>query len=255
MRDDFTKNDKEILAKRVGFKCSNPNCRKVTIGPSTDEQKTINVGVAAHIKAAALGGKRYDPTQTNEERSSIENGIWLCQTCAKLIDSDEHKYTYDLMIRWKIISENAAALDVENPPKSESKNVFITAINPIHSQVAHTIINQKTPQRTISSIRPKLIERLRLSPQGYQIHLSSGDSEMEIFAREIDSVFKEGGWTSMGFTYRLAGFYPSGTTIEVKEVTEINQFIANILHSIGLKIIGNKTPDSKELRIYIGPNN
>lgn len=30
---------------------------------------------------------------TPEERSSIENGIWLCQTCAKEIDSDEVTWT------------------------------------------------------------------------------------------------------------------------------------------------------------------
>lgn len=255
MRDDFTKTDKDILAKRVGFKCSNPNCRKVTIGPNSDVEKTVNVGVAAHIKAAASGGKRYDSNQTVDERGSIENGIWLCQTCAKLIDSDEQKYTCDLLLRWKIISENAAALDVENPPESSSGNVFITAINPIQSQIAYTIINQTPPQRTILPIKNKLIERLKQSPQKYKLNLSNGDNEMEVFAREIDSAFKDAGWTNIGSIYRCVGFYPPGVTFEVHDVNEINQFIADIFSSAGLKVTGNKSPDSKVFGIYIGPNN
>ncbi|PCI20132.1 hypothetical protein COB64_02375 [Candidatus Wolfebacteria bacterium] len=255
MRDDFTKTNKDLMAKRVGFKCSNPNCRKVTIGPSIDEEKTVNVGVAAHVKAAAVGGKRYDPNQSSKERSSIENGIWLCQTCAKLIDSDEQKYSCDLLVEWKSLSENEAALDVENPPQSNSENIFITAINPVQSQVAHTIVNLKPSQRTILPIKARLIERLKLSPQEYQLHLSSGDSEIEILAKEIDQAFKEAGWENTGFIYNLASFYPPGITIEVNEVNEINQFIADIFHSLRLTVTANKTHDSKEFRLYIGPNN
>ena len=97
MRDDFDERTKDILALRVGGRCSNPGCQKLTSGPQVDPTKAINIGVAAHIKAASAGGKRYDSSQTSEQRKSIENGIWLCQSCAKLIDSDERKYTVELL--------------------------------------------------------------------------------------------------------------------------------------------------------------
>jgi hypothetical protein len=32
-RDEFTKETKDIVAKRVGLRCSNPNCRRPTSGP------------------------------------------------------------------------------------------------------------------------------------------------------------------------------------------------------------------------------
>lgn len=89
MRDDFNQKTKDILFRRAGARCSNPNCRKPTSGPHTDADKTVNIGVAAHITAAEKGGPRYDHYMSSEERKSIENGIWLCQDCAKLIDSDE----------------------------------------------------------------------------------------------------------------------------------------------------------------------
>lgn len=48
MRDDFSVGVKEKLAARVGFHCSNPQCRASTSGPHLDSSKVINIGVAAH---------------------------------------------------------------------------------------------------------------------------------------------------------------------------------------------------------------
>lgn len=113
MRDDFTVKTKEIMAKRVGYRCSNPNCRCLTVGPQQNKEKTLTIGVAAHIKAAAPGGPRYDEYQTPVERISIENGIWLCGSHAKLIDNDELRYTVDILNQWKELSERAALLEIE----------------------------------------------------------------------------------------------------------------------------------------------
>ena len=56
-RDEFDTKVKEALAKRVGVKCSNPDCRKPTSGPSDESNlKHTNIGVASHICAAAPGG-------------------------------------------------------------------------------------------------------------------------------------------------------------------------------------------------------
>jgi hypothetical protein len=52
-RDDFTKPVRELLARRVGYRCANPNCRVLTAGPGDSKDGTVDVGVAAHITAAA----------------------------------------------------------------------------------------------------------------------------------------------------------------------------------------------------------
>ncbi|MCU1300750.1 MAG: hypothetical protein JWQ87_1034 [Candidatus Sulfotelmatobacter sp.] len=99
---------KEKLAARSGHQCCNPDCRAATCGPQVLPDKSINVGVAAHISAAAPGGLRYDGLLSAAQRSSIKNGIWLCQTCAKLIDSDERRYTIELLLRWRRTAEEEA---------------------------------------------------------------------------------------------------------------------------------------------------
>lgn len=101
VRDNFSSKTLRTLAARVGYHCSNPSCMDSTSGPALDEEHSINIGVGAHIAAAASGGKRYDPNMTSAERSCGANGIWLCQSCSKLIDSDDGRFTVELLYKWK----------------------------------------------------------------------------------------------------------------------------------------------------------
>ncbi|MEW6028568.1 MAG: tetratricopeptide repeat protein [Chloroflexota bacterium] len=100
-RDDFSARVVATLARRANYICSNPDCRKPTAGPHSDPEKAMSIGVAAHICAAAPGGPRYDSTQTQAERASIENGIWLCQDCSVRIDRDPGNFPADLLRKWK----------------------------------------------------------------------------------------------------------------------------------------------------------
>lgn len=61
----------------------------------------MDVGFAAHITAASPGGPRFDSTLTPDQRKHHSNGIWLCGTHAKLIDSDESHFTVEELHAWK----------------------------------------------------------------------------------------------------------------------------------------------------------
>ncbi len=103
-RDEFTAKTKRDLAARAGYLCSFPECDHSTSGPGAESpHSTVNIGEACHIRAAASGpgARRYDPSMTSGERRAIDNGIWMCRTHAKLIDSDEATYTVELLLRWK----------------------------------------------------------------------------------------------------------------------------------------------------------
>lgn len=108
MSDEFSDPVKRALAARVGHQCSNPECRAATSGPQDDPARSVNVGVAAHITAASPGGPRYDPDLLPQERSDPSNGVWLCQTDAKLVDNDPARFTVDVLRRWKLDAEAEA---------------------------------------------------------------------------------------------------------------------------------------------------
>ncbi len=125
-RDDFTTTTKRILAQRVAYKCSRPECRKQTIGPHRKEEKVTMVGVAAHIKAAAPRGPRYDNLLTPEERINIKNGIWLCPSCSTLIDKDPDKFPIEVLNEWKARSESMTWDELMQTPTTSER-----IINPI----------------------------------------------------------------------------------------------------------------------------
>jgi hypothetical protein len=86
-----------------------------TVGANAAQDGIVTIGVAAHICAASAGGPRYDPLQTPEQRRGKENGIWLCQNCGKLIDSDEAKFTEEVLRRWKRDAQERALRELVAP--------------------------------------------------------------------------------------------------------------------------------------------
>ena len=112
-RDDFTKTTVESLAKRAGGKCS--MCQCPTWGPNDKPDISTNIGEAAHIAAAAIGGPRYDPSMSPEERSSISNGIWLCSNCHNKVDRDVDTYTTVYLKKLKYEAESRAKKELGVP--------------------------------------------------------------------------------------------------------------------------------------------
>lgn len=107
-REEFSPKTKRAVALRAGYRCSFTDCGQVTIGPSDEAPDAhANIGEAAHICAAAAGGKRYDPTMTPDERAHIDNAIWLCVHHSRLIDRDEATYTAAALRRMKRDHETA----------------------------------------------------------------------------------------------------------------------------------------------------
>jgi hypothetical protein len=91
-------------------------CGVLTKGPADLPVGVLNIGVACHIKAAAPGGPRFDPDQSAAQRSSIENGIWLCATCARRIDAEPSTCTVDVLNNWKQTHEEDVRRSVGRRP-------------------------------------------------------------------------------------------------------------------------------------------
>lgn len=110
-RDDFSAPTIRTIAQRAGYRCSNQSCLRPTIGPD-GASDSASIGVAAHITAAAEGGPRYNPTLSSDERAAAENGIWLCQTCSRLVDVDVASHPIDQLREWKTLAEMRAYLGI-----------------------------------------------------------------------------------------------------------------------------------------------
>ncbi|MGX7006172.1 hypothetical protein [Caballeronia sp. KNU42] len=101
-RDEFSETAKDLIAKRSGYICAYPGCRRMTVAVSDDRKSGLTMtGVAAHITAAGRGGPRYDANMRHDERSSERNGIWTCQIHGKLIDDNPSKCSVEELHRWK----------------------------------------------------------------------------------------------------------------------------------------------------------
>lgn len=101
-RDNFSGPTKDLLAKRSGYICAYPGCRRMTVAVSEDRKSGLTMtGVAAHVTAAQPGGPRYDSLMNHEERSSERNGVWMCQTHGKAVDDNASKCTVEELRRWK----------------------------------------------------------------------------------------------------------------------------------------------------------
>jgi len=102
-----------------------PDCGIPTRGAASDNEGTINVGFAAHITAASPDGPRYNPNLTSDQRKHHSNGIWLCGTHAKLIDSDEEHFTVEELVSWKRIAEHRSFYDVVSSKPSPFKAIHV----------------------------------------------------------------------------------------------------------------------------------
>jgi hypothetical protein len=112
-RHEFSSVTRKTLAERSGYRCSNPECGAATVGPSlVDPEASARVGMAAHIRAASPKGPRYSKQQTKAQRTSADNGLWMCETCGKLVDSDESGHTVTELREWKQSAERKARAEL-----------------------------------------------------------------------------------------------------------------------------------------------
>jgi len=130
-RDNFSAKTKRVLGERVGYRCSGPKCRRLTVGPTKDISAPLRIAEAAHIAAAAEGGPRFDSNLTPEERCAIENGIWLCATCHTMVDKDRNHFTNELLREWKGAAEELARKEVEG------ELIFSGYVDPAKAAAAH----------------------------------------------------------------------------------------------------------------------
>lgn len=177
-RDDFKKSDIESLKKRVSLRCSNPACRVPTSG-AKEKDGVTNIGVAAHIAAASMGGPRYDAAMSQIQRKSIDNAIWLCQNCSVLIDRDPSSYPVGLLHSWKQQAEQAANQEIGKrlPSNSDAIDTLTTAFTGHQRKLLPQAISNI--HSAASNVLEQLDPRFRVKTSH-----SEGNTNIGIYAKE-----------------------------------------------------------------------
>ena len=91
------------------------------MGPGNGEGNAVRIGVAAHITAAAVNGPRFDSRMSPEARAHQDNGVWLCQSCSRQVDSDAAGHSVDTLSAWKKASEAFARDAYSTPERPENR--------------------------------------------------------------------------------------------------------------------------------------
>lgn len=100
-RDNFNQPTKTEISLRAAHFCSNRRCLRLTAGPPSSVLRGLATGHAAHICAVSPGGPRFDADQSEAERRSAANGLWLCRECGDVVDKDDSGYSADELRAWK----------------------------------------------------------------------------------------------------------------------------------------------------------
>lgn len=107
-----------MVAQRAGYRCSVPDCRRLTIGPGRGADEVVDIGVAGHIYSASPGGPRGTGGLSFEDRRSAENAIWLCADHGRLVDAnDGGQYPDSLLRSWKGLHESFTAMELGGHPR------------------------------------------------------------------------------------------------------------------------------------------
>jgi hypothetical protein len=208
-RDDFSASIKNSLKMRAAFICSNPDCKKLTIAPSENDETKVNyIAKAAHITAAAEGGPRYDSSLSPEERSSINNAIFLCSNCADLIDkNDGLDYPSLLIKKWKEDHENWIRNNLNKQFKNSDTLINVTSINQTGGITAG-VINVGKPKRVFNEPQKsqliKLIEENKDKFENINISAQMGCTECYEFGQQIQSFLESKDYTSNLGTIQLS---------------------------------------------------
>jgi hypothetical protein len=121
---DYTEKTLKRLFALSGNYCAFPGCNKRLVNNRNAKDSNI-----CHIEGANVGGERYNPNMTDEQRADYDNLILLCIQHHDETN-DETKYTVDILKKMKSDHESQFLIDKINRNPSMLKNT-ITAISEI----------------------------------------------------------------------------------------------------------------------------
>lgn len=213
------------LALASGNQCAFPGCGSLFWYSDPD----LLLGEICHIKGSRPGAKRYDPDQSNGERHSLHNLVFLCRNHHAEVDNDEETYTVERLQDMK--REHEASVEPTAPPPDSTIGQLsgsvgqvriegdhnVTSINQMGGQTARSIINEgPQPRRIYRTAGDALVTELRKhSPEHFQISWTMDAESGELGAVLRDLLQQGGRDMKMEVSgAMLSGILPRGVIVE-----------------------------------------
>ncbi|MDT7542837.1 MAG: hypothetical protein QOE33_2741, partial [Acidobacteriota bacterium] len=217
--------------------CAFPKCSSSLV----DKESGKVTGRICHIKARQAGGPRYDPNQTDKERSAFENLLLLCSPHHDVIDSDPESYTVERLLKIKTNHEGLNQRGEE--PSDEVATVMIGAS---YNQVTDGSLllsqnqtgGQTANQITNFSLQPDLAASLER-----EIQIKRDAHDLDIFRRS-DLIFHEDQLDQLyslligNHSYRNSLYIAMSNFIDFLSKTQ-NQFLNGRLESSSSEIVSS----------------
>lgn len=110
-------------------RCAYPKCETPIVNPKTG---TIT-GDICHIKAQTVGGPRFDPNQTDEERHSFENLLLLCKVCHRIVDDRPDIHTVELLQEMKEMHERNGDIELSIEQAQMAQRLYAQSQLSVHA--------------------------------------------------------------------------------------------------------------------------
>jgi hypothetical protein len=192
------------LFSLAGNQCAFPGCRNRLV-----DALGALIGEVCHICADKLGGKRYDPRQTEAERQALANLIVLCPNHHTVVDSDDTNYTVAALREMKrqheaqstkpfVISDDLAARIVAfmaGATAASALGEIAREIGGVIKAVANALPSRKKSPK--EKFIEELLQTLRFAPKGVIQHFAADPAHLEL-AAFFSTIFKASGWRDLG---------------------------------------------------------
>lgn len=131
------------LYAKSGNRCAFPECNKIFY----DDHSTQNLSNICHIEAAEVGGQRFNPKQTNEDRRHYDNLILLCPNHHVTTD-DVKQYTVKALKDMKQKHEELIAKKLEAQENVYTNPSIIYAVISCISESIDSILDSEAAANT-----------------------------------------------------------------------------------------------------------
>jgi len=97
---------KQILWGKAGAMCAFPNCKKLLVRDSTDNDREVLIGEIAHIVAQNEEGPRRDNEVPGGEIDGYDNLILVCHEHHEIVDQQVNTYPVERLVQFKTDHED-----------------------------------------------------------------------------------------------------------------------------------------------------